>query len=408
VNRRTAGNLRSTEPVPFAPLGRTLALVVAAVAAATLNACSAPGEPPSQLGHAEAGPDPVAAIEVMALPDDLAPVARRAAEAATAAEAALGSPAPGSGASDAGTEQFRAARRARLDAATEVFRQAGFVTMIRPRTEVGATVVPGGPAELCRIDDLVAAYAGNPQTTAALATINGIEPNEVEGYLRSLRAGRLIDNEPVIAHRLVNGQVAAFHTTLEAGTAVLEDADGRPRLRCRSAVPLLPTHAEVGELVVATESFADAVVSATIGAEVPATVDTLIDGRFTDDPSRALGSTDRVAVSLGEVGPSEGPCARSVTVAFVDNRLVDGPGPDLKIVELGAFEPVVVTVGSDGDHLQLAGLTANSGGAIDLAGVVTPGQTVAVVELCDGPATGTEVPGADIDAVVALNSVAPG
>jgi hypothetical protein len=236
----------------------------------------------------------------------------------------------------------------------------------------------------------------------------------------------------------------AFRSILAAGTAVLVDDDGLPRVRCRSAAPLLPAWFELDDRVLSIAAFADEVADADIGADVPSEPFTSVDGMFTDQPEDALGPPDGVAVSLGDDAPGpatttgstttssapidgddgddgdgptttgqasaavgEAPCRNRVVVELVDNRLVDRPGPDLLVVEQGEPEATFVAVGVTAEELRPVGAVPGGTASIDVAEVAEPGDQFAFVQLCDGPEVSSEVAGSDIDAVAALSSADP-
>jgi hypothetical protein len=365
----------------------------------------------SVLSRDEPGPDPFLAAQPTS-PGAVDPaVAPLLGAAVAAGDAAAAAAEPGLGrASD--DERIRAVQRARLQAATGVFTD-GHLATVRPRSVLGVGLLPGGAGPVCGLESIVSGLVTAPEGAAALATVAGIDVGDVADYLRSLRAGYLIDDEPVILHGLRNGEITAARTVLAAGTAVLVDDQGLPRLRCRSADPLLPTRFELDGTIVDAAVFADRVVAARIGPDVAAADVVSVDGRFTNRPERALGAPDKVAVSLGQQPvtgqpPTDGGgCGNAVTLAFDDNRLIDGPGDDLRVVELGRFESTDVYVGLDPDHLVLAGRTTAARPSVDIASAIGPGQTVAVVKLCGGSDQGSEVPGPDIDAVAALSWTPP-
>lgn len=378
--------------------------------------------------HANAPPPPAATVSSVLSPDQLGPdpflaaqptspgavdpaVAPLLGAAVAAGDAAVAAVEPvGGGAND--DDRIRAVQRARLQAVTGVFTD-GHIATVRPRSVLGVGLLPGGAGPVCGLESIVSGLITTPEAAAALATVAGIDTVDVADYLRSLRAGYLIDDEPVVIHGLRNGQITSARTVLAAGTAVLVDDQGLPRLRCRSAAPLLPTRFELDGAIVDAAVFADRVVTARVGPDVAAADVVSVDGRFTNRPGRALGAPDKVAVSLGQQpvrgqAPTDGDgCGNALTLAFDDNRLIDGPGDDLRVVELGRFESTDVYVGLDPDHLVRVGRTTASRPSVDIASAVGPGQTVAVVKLCGGADQGSEVPGPDIDAVAALSWTPP-
>ena len=99
-------------------------------------------------------------------------------------------------------------------------------------------------------------------------------------------------------------------------------------------------------------------------------------------------------------------CGGTLTLRFTDNALVDVPGPDLYVFEIGpAVEATDLAISADGkDWIEVGGI---SGGRadVDIASHVQPGDVFHYVRLTDlkGDCSGSW-PGADIDAVGAIGA----
>lgn len=78
------------------------------------------------------------------------------------------------------------------------------------------------------------------ETGRAWASAAGIAPIDVPGYLRSLTSVYLRVDTRVTNHGYRSGAVVEYQSVLEAGTAVLVDAQGVPRVRCSCGNPLKP------------------------------------------------------------------------------------------------------------------------------------------------------------------------
>jgi outer membrane protein OmpA-like peptidoglycan-associated protein len=151
-------------------------------------------------------------------------------------------------------------------------------------------------------------------------------------------------------------------------------------------------HFPLGEL-----SFADEVVSFDIGSPGPK--------QDATDPSSALGPPDRrpakrmnKAVTLG--------CGGVLTLRFVDNSLVDVPGPDLYVFEVGDdTEPTDVAISADGKQWIRIGNIAGGTGEMDIKGKAKLDEAYHFVRLTDlRTACHGSDPGADIDAVGAIGA----
>ncbi len=99
-------------------------------------------------------------------------------------------------------------------------------------------------------------------------------------------------------------------------------------------------------------------------------------------------------------------CGGSVTVQFTDNALIDRPGPDLYVFEVGmSIEPTSVEISRDGDEWISIGQAPGGTAAVDIGPYVKPGDHFRFVRLTDLRADCRGLPpGADIDAVAAIGS----
>lgn len=143
-------------------------------------------------------------------------------------------------------------------------------------------------------------------------------------------------------------------------------------------------------------SFADEVVHYDTGSDTPAD--------WARDPAMALGTPDydasrnRGYASLG--------CGGELILKFVDNALINIPGPDLYVFEVGpAIEPTALAISADGETWTRVGRIEGGKAEIDIAPYVDPDETFRYVRLVDLKARcGGATPGADIDAVGAIGS----
>lgn len=145
------------------------------------------------------------------------------------------------------------------------------------------------------------------------------------------------------------------------------------------------------------DSFADEVVNFTVGKPAPERADHRNPKYILGKPDYKRSSDSRF-LSLG--------CGGTVTLRFVDNMLVDLPGPDLFVFELGgAKEPMVLEISDDGKSWIKIGRIWGARAAVDISWAIEPGQTFQFVRIRDlkyGCDIG--VPGADIDAIGAIGS----
>ncbi|MFF2146078.1 DUF6777 domain-containing protein [Kitasatospora sp. NPDC058190] len=77
-------------------------------------------------------------------------------------------------------------------------------------------------------------------TGRAWASAAGIDQSAIPSYLRSLTSAYLRVDTRVTNHNYKSGAVTEYQSALQAGTAVLVDAQGVPRVRCSCGNPLKP------------------------------------------------------------------------------------------------------------------------------------------------------------------------
>ena len=178
-----------------------------------------------------------------------------------------------------------------------------------------------------------------------------------------------------------------------------------PSIPTREVVPIEATTTQGSKVVFPSGdiSWADAVVSFTPGDPAASR---------SRDPNAALGEPDyqgrddaadeATYVSLGHGG--------ELVLEFTDNVLVDGEGPDLAIFEIGPeVEPMLVAISEDGQNGFIdVGRVEGSTCSVDIAPFVEPGQRFRFVKLTDakaGKSNDSEWPGADVNAVGAINTL---
>ncbi|MFD4856029.1 DUF6777 domain-containing protein [Streptomyces atratus] len=98
----------------------------------------------------------------------------------------------------------------------------------------------------CDVEHQITALTADPGKNSAFASVLGIDPSGVPGYLRSLTPVQLRLDTRVTNHGYRNGAPTGFQAVLQAGTAVLVDDRGVPRVRCACGNPLLPPVAVKG------------------------------------------------------------------------------------------------------------------------------------------------------------------
>ncbi|MEU9094875.1 DUF6777 domain-containing protein [Streptomyces sp. NPDC048428] len=92
----------------------------------------------------------------------------------------------------------------------------------------------------CDVEKQITALTDQPAKNKAFASVEGIGPSGVPAYLRALTPVQLRLDTRVTNHGYENGAATSYQAVLQAGTAVLVDDRGVPRVRCACGNPLLP------------------------------------------------------------------------------------------------------------------------------------------------------------------------
>ncbi len=97
-----------------------------------------------------------------------------------------------------------------------------------------------GNAAVCDRNQLIAFLEANPAKARAWAGVLGITTAQIRDYVNSLTPVLLTTDTLVLNHGYANGRATPRNAVLQAGTAVLIDKYGIPRVKCGCGNPLLP------------------------------------------------------------------------------------------------------------------------------------------------------------------------
>ncbi|GAB2969978.1 hypothetical protein GCM10023080_036650 [Streptomyces pseudoechinosporeus] len=98
----------------------------------------------------------------------------------------------------------------------------------------------------CDVEKQITYLQEAPAKNEAFASVLGLEPSGVPGYLRSLTPVQLRMDTRVTNHGYRDGTANSYQAVLQSGTAVLIDDRGVPRVRCACGNPLTPPVAQQG------------------------------------------------------------------------------------------------------------------------------------------------------------------
>ncbi len=147
-------------------------------------------------------------------------------------------------------------------------------------------------------------------------------------------------------------------------------------------------------------SFADEIVSYKKGNPAP--------DASLQKPEVALGAPDYIDESHEGIKQADCPLGAGgeLVLRFVDNALIDVPGPDLFVFEVGpAIEATDLAISPDGKKWVAIGKIEGSTAAIDIHKFVKPGEVFHYVKVTDlKQSPGGAWSGADIDSVGAIGA----
>ncbi|WP_411057901.1 DUF6777 domain-containing protein [Streptomyces sp. E11-3] len=122
-------------------------------------------------------------------------------------------------------------------------------TNVTRSVEGSAPGLYGGTRNIasCDVEQQISTLTAEPDKNKAFASVPKIEASEVPSYLRSLTPLQLRMDTRVTNHGYKNGAATSYQAVLQAGTAVLVDEHGVPRVRCACGNPLTPPVALRGD-----------------------------------------------------------------------------------------------------------------------------------------------------------------
>ncbi len=96
---------------------------------------------------------------------------------------------------------------------------------------------------VCNPSQLVGFLEANPEKAAAWASVFDVRPADIPTFVGGLTPTLLLADTRITNHGFRDGRATSFQAVLEAGTAVLVDDRGVPRVKCNCGNPLAPPRA---------------------------------------------------------------------------------------------------------------------------------------------------------------------
>lgn len=174
--------------------------------------------------------------------------------------------------------------------------------VIGDRSGLYGSLAAGGVCDTAGLADELTA---DTDRAAAFAAVLGVEVADVARVIAGLAPVVLGRDTAVTNHRFRDGRAEPFQAVLQAGTAVLVDARGVPRVRCACGNPLDPPAVEGRTVEVRGErwtGFSESRISLVAASEAPVTMIEAVD----------VETSEPVAVPVEDVFGDEGPPPETV------------------------------------------------------------------------------------------------
>ncbi|MFB6846781.1 DUF6777 domain-containing protein [Streptomyces sp. NPDC056373] len=161
----------------------------------------------------------------------------------------------------------------------------------------------------CDVEKQITFFADAPDKQRAFASVAGIQPSDVPSYLRSLTPVQLRIDTRVTNHGYKNGAPTSYQAVLQAGTAVLVDDRGVPRVRCACGNPLSPPVAQQSAPKTAGDAWPGYKASNVVAVTpAPEPVDVFVmcepDGEWFERQAGDTGKKDHKTKKPGKPSPS--------------------------------------------------------------------------------------------------------
>lgn len=175
-----------------------------------------------------------------------------------------------------------------------------------PSVRGGTPGIYGGDRDTGQCDraQIVGFLAGEPEKAAAWAGVQGITVDGIPAFVEQLTPTVLLQDTRVTNHGFTDGRATPRQSVLQAGTAVLVDDRGVPRVRCACGNPLVapqPTGVTPRYQNSPWNGFSESRLSVIVPQETPVDVFTLVDLQTGERFDRPRGSDGEFDARTGQV-----------------------------------------------------------------------------------------------------------
>jgi hypothetical protein len=246
----------------------------------------------------------------------------------------------------------------------------------KTQTLVAVGTTPGlyggsGEVGVCDPEAVVRFLAGNPDKAAAWAGVLGIAAKNIGSYVATLTPVVLTSDTLVTNHGYRDGQATSLPSVLEAGTAVLVDRTGTPRVKCNCGNPLTEP-APIPAPVVASSAVPwpeyDPTAVTVVRPGTTTTTLTLIDIHTGDTYTQTTGSISEMADGTYTISMTPDKCGVGAGALNGQSLVVQG---DHATISLASGEEFAGAVERHGTTFHISTELAGSTFSIDFTGTVS-------------------------------------
>lgn len=225
-----------------------------------------------------------------------------------------------------------------------------------------------GSDKVCDREKLVGFLTAQPERAAAWAGVLGVAVADIPTYIRSLTPTVLLYDTRVTNHGFAGGRATPRQSVLQAGTAVLVDANGDPVVRCRCGNPLRPPATVPKPKPVGTPwpgYQPTALVSVSVGVTVTVTLSGAPETGSPSTSAPATTSSTTASTTASTTTPGGGGPSPTVNPAMTDADRNQVEGLVAVVSECTNFGPLQVL-----DVQPLEGVPGTYTATLDVGGTV--------------------------------------
>ena len=271
----------------------------------------------------------------------------------------------------------------------------------------------------CNPQQMVSFLDAHPDKAAAWASVLGIRPTDIPGYVAGLTPVVLRSDTAVTNHGYADGHVTSLPAILQAGTAVLIDRYGQPVTKCFCGNPLTKPTAYAGPTYTGRHwaSFSPASVTVIKQSTVVINSFILVDpatGSAFRRPSGSSGSADQPGSTPSETAPASAYVANAGDGTVTPIDLATGtPGSPITVGHGGGLDWTQIAITPDGKTAYVTdagdGTVTPITVATDTTGVpITVGQGAAGIAITPDGKTAYVANGSDTVTPIDLATGTPG